>query len=79
MLYILPHIFFTIFLPTKGTDLTYEALAKYGGERGIRTLDAFFKTYMISNHALSASQTPLPEGTAYVQQRKMTLCRHLAR
>ena len=37
----------------------YEALAKYGGERGIRTLDAPFETYMISNHAPSTAQTPL--------------------
>ena len=37
----------------------YEALAKYGGERGIRTLDASFETYMISNHAPSTAQTPL--------------------
>jgi hypothetical protein len=33
--------------------------AKYGGERGIRTLDAPFETYMISNHAPSTTQTPL--------------------
>ncbi len=33
--------------------------AKYGGERGIRTLDASFETYMISNHAPSTAQTPL--------------------
>jgi hypothetical protein len=34
-------------------------LAKAGGERGIRTLDASFETYMISNHAPSTAQTPL--------------------
>lgn len=35
------------------------ALAYSGGERGIRTLDASFETYMISNHAPSTAQTPL--------------------
>lgn len=30
-----------------------------GGERGIRTLDAPFRTYTISNRALSTTQTPL--------------------
>ncbi len=34
---------------------------KTGGERGIRTLDAPFETYMISNHAPSTTQTPLQE------------------
>ncbi len=34
-------------------------LLKPGGERGIRTLDTPFGVYMISNHALSATQTPL--------------------
>src|SRR5438445_12868479 len=35
------------------------AATKTGGERGIRTLDASFETYMISNHAPSTAQTPL--------------------
>ena len=30
-----------------------------GGERGIRTLDAFLRTYTISNRALSTTQTSL--------------------
>ena len=33
--------------------------AKYGGERGIRTLDAPLETYMISSHALSTTQPSL--------------------
>jgi hypothetical protein len=39
--------------------------AKYGGERGIRTLDAPFETYMISNHAPSTTQTPLRDCKVY--------------
>jgi hypothetical protein len=34
--------------------------AKIGGERGIRTLDAPFRAYTISNRAPSTTQTPLP-------------------
>jgi hypothetical protein len=37
---------------------SYE-VTKTGGERGIRTLDTLFGVYMISNHALSATQTSL--------------------
>src|SRR5665213_3240776 len=55
----------------------YEALAKYGGERGIRTLDALFRTYMISNHAPSTAQTPLLSSQfTLVQQVAVMLFQH---
>ncbi len=41
------------------TGFPDQALTKAGGERGIRTLDAPFETYMISNHALSTTQPSL--------------------
>lgn len=44
---------------TNLTGLPYEALAKYGGEDGIRTHDTPLGIYTISNRALSTTQTPL--------------------
>lgn len=45
-----------IILPCPNFGFRY---SKGGGERGIRTLDAPFETYMISNHALSTTQPSL--------------------
>ena len=42
------------------------SFGKYGGERGIRTLDAFFKTYTISNRALSTTQTSLQNAELFL-------------
>lgn len=60
------------------TGMPAEALAKAGGERGIRTLDAPFETYMISNHAPSTTQTSLLKALLFMSMQLLAIKRSMS-